>query len=189
MLPVLDATENEKQYPTIMMAVIITMFVLYNCFGQLCYFVYGNLLTSPLITTNLPPGNPVGWFIKIAFCINLIFSYPLIIYPANEIIETYLFSRIKAGTKIKLWIENIYRAAMVMFTVFAAIWLDNSLNRFLALLGAVACAPIAFTLPAAFHLQLCAKTKWEKTVDIVIIVVSIIILVFCTWFTLDTWNQ
>ena len=69
---------------------LLTVLIVYVGFGEFCLFVYGNLITEPLITANLPLG-PVNYIIKIAFSINLFFTYPLVIYPANIIIESYLF--------------------------------------------------------------------------------------------------
>ena len=31
------------------------------------------------------------YFVKIAFSLNLVFSYPLVIHPANLVLESYLF--------------------------------------------------------------------------------------------------
>jgi solute carrier family 36 (proton-coupled amino acid transporter) len=89
-LPLLEVTEKPEQYPKILTYVLVTVMVLYVGFGQFCLFVYGDEIQSPLITTNLPKG-VVVYIIKILFAINLFFTYPLQIYPANIIIESYLY--------------------------------------------------------------------------------------------------
>jgi solute carrier family 36 (proton-coupled amino acid transporter) len=89
-LPLLEVTEKPEQYPKILTYVLVTVMVLYVSFGQFCLFVYGDEIQSPLITTNLPKG-VVVYIIKILFAINLFFTYPLQIYPANIIIESYLY--------------------------------------------------------------------------------------------------
>jgi amino acid permease len=40
-----------------------------------------------------------------------------------------------------------------------AVILGENIDKFLALLGAFACVPVAFTMPALFHYRLSAKTK------------------------------
>jgi len=50
--------------------------LLYVGFGEFCLFVYGDEITNPLITANLPSG-VVVWVIKVCFSINLFFTYPL----------------------------------------------------------------------------------------------------------------
>lgn len=81
-LPVMDVTADKKKYRTVLFIVITTVFLVYLSFGEFCYIIYGNALKLPLITSNLPEDNILIPIIKIAFCINLVFSYPLVIYPA-----------------------------------------------------------------------------------------------------------
>ena len=53
-LPIIEVTENPKQFPMILLAVLITNMLLYTSFGEFCLFVYGNELEGrPLITMNL----------------------------------------------------------------------------------------------------------------------------------------
>lgn len=76
-LPIIEVTENPKQFPTILIAVLLTNLILYTGFGEFCLFVYGSELEGkPLITMNLPYG-PVVWVIKILFSINVIISITL----------------------------------------------------------------------------------------------------------------
>ena len=90
-LPILEITDKPEQYPKVLMAVLTTVLVVYCFFGEYCLFVYGDLLNDPIITANLPPSSVFVWIIKIGFCFNLIFTYPLVIYPANMIIESYVY--------------------------------------------------------------------------------------------------
>jgi hypothetical protein len=91
-LPVQDITANPANYRAIVYGVIITVSVIYILFGQFCVISWGQSLDqSPLITDKLPQ-NGVGWGIIILFSINLIFSFPLVLYPAHVIIENYLYS-------------------------------------------------------------------------------------------------
>ena len=186
-IPVMEITEKQDVFPKVLFAVITTVFILYLAFGLFCFFVYGSALATPLITSNLPPTNPVSWVIKILFCFNLIFSYPLVIYPANMIIESYLFGKMPFST-FRKWLKNLYRTIMVGFTVIIALLLGNALGSFLALLGAFSCTPIAFTLPALFHYKLVAKTGLARTVDLLLIIVSLFIMIFCSAFSIYTWN-
>ena len=78
---------------------------------------------------------------------------------------------------------------MVALTVGISLSMGDNLDKFLSLLGAVACTPIAFTLPTMFHYKLVAKTKAQKVIDLIIIVLSIMIMLFCGIFTLVTWND
>jgi amino acid permease len=53
------------------------------------------------------------------------------------------------------------------------------LDKFLGLVGAIFCAPMAFIIPTMCHLKLVARTNEEKLKDIAIVAFSIMIMVFC----------
>lgn len=59
-------------------------------------YAFGHELTMPLIVDNLPKNYLIHFF-KVIFCFNLIITYPLMINVANEIIESYLFGKMRLG--------------------------------------------------------------------------------------------
>lgn len=56
--------------------------------------------------------------------------------------------------------KNVTRTLLVIINVVFTLSMGDKIDKFLSLLGAVACTPIAFTLPAAFHLKVCATTTF-----------------------------
>lgn len=117
---------------------------------------WGNKIESPLITDLLRP-NFIGWGIKGLFAINLVFSYPLILYPAHIVVENYLYHSWPKSKK-RQWSKNFTRALLVAFTVVVTIAMQHKVDKFLGILGAVSCTPIAFTFPALFHYKAAAET-------------------------------
>lgn len=91
-LPLLDVAEKPEVFSKTLFYVLATVFVLYTSFGVYNYVVYGSELVDPLITANLGQGFLVNC-IKIAYCVNLILTFPLTVYPANIIIESYVFAK------------------------------------------------------------------------------------------------
>jgi len=97
-IPVFEVAQNPKNVPRILGYVLTTVLVVYLIFGFSTLFVYGkelkvNNIITQTITTLEDPDHPDYFMIviKIAFSFNLIFSYPLVIYPANMILEDNLF--------------------------------------------------------------------------------------------------
>ena len=86
----------------------------------------------------------------------------------------------KDKSALRSMLKNLSRAVVVVLSVYFAVVLANKLDKFLSLLGALLCAPLAFTFPTLIHLKLIATKKNEKVEDIIIIFVSFAILVFCT---------
>lgn len=188
-LPLLEVTQKPEMYPRILFYVLLTVMLLYVSFGEYCLFIYGDLLQTPLITDNLPKEGIVVYLIKILFSINLVFTYPLQLHPASTIIESYLFRGMNKSPK-RMWLKNLSRTILVLFTVIFCLSLGNSLDKFISVLGSLACTPISFTLPCIFHLKLFANelTPRQRYIDYAIIALSLFIMVFCTGFTLWNWN-
>jgi proton-coupled amino acid transporter len=146
-------------------------------FGLLCMLSYGEELKTPLIMDNLPQ-NVVIYAFKCIFCINLIITYPLMINVSNEIIESRLFDRLRISETKRYFYCNFLRTLMVALTIVIAILANEKLNKFLSLLGAIACIPIAYILPALFHYRICARNAREKLKDQCLIVFSVIMALF-----------
>ena len=124
-----------------------------------------------------------------AFSINLIFTYPLTAYPANIIIESYIFKEKLKSSKSRTLLRNVSRSAVSLIGLAICILIGKSVDKFISLSGTLTCTPIGLMLPAIFHYKLTNPTKNGKRLDIFIIVVSIAIQIFCTAFTLYTWND
>lgn len=110
---------------------------------------------KPLVTEYLP----FNWFtdlVKFLFACQLIISYTLVIYPANMIVEGYMFGSWPKSRKRQM-AKNISRAVIITCTIVTALAIYNKLESFLSIVGSVSCTPIAFTLPAWFHYKACAK--------------------------------
>ena len=110
------------------------------------------------------------------------------IFPANVILESYIFKNMPKSKK-RQWLKNLFRSFMVLFTIVVCLLLQNRLDKFLSLIGTLASTPVSFTIPCLFHLMLCKPDKLNKAIDWGIIAISALILVFCSGFTIWTWND
>ena len=138
-----------------------TIALVYITYGWIVYTGFGhekNLDNSFNPSTNFIPD---GWFkyiILVLYCFNLFFSYPLVLFPAHTIIESYLYSKMEASKK-RTWYKNITRSLLVAFTVGLTVGIGPKIGKFVSILGSLTCTPIAFTWPALFHYKLVAKNK------------------------------
>jgi solute carrier family 36 (proton-coupled amino acid transporter) len=120
---------------------------------------------------------------------NLILTFPLTVYPANIIIESYIFGNMKPS-KTRTFLKNISRSIVSLIGVGTCILVGRGVDKFISLSGTMACTPISFLLPAIFHMKLAGPlTRGQILVDQLIIGLSIVILIFCTGFTLYTWSE
>lgn len=188
-LPIYDITENKQEYYKLVLVVCAFITLMYVIFGELCVWTYSNRLSfilDPLITGSMPDG-PVSWIIKILFMFNLFASYPLVIYPANMVVESYLYSGWPKSRKRQMC-KNLNRAILVFITVLMAIVVYAKMDRLLSITGGLTCIPIAFIYPAMFHYKACAETKSQKICDALLISVGIGLSVFCTIYAIINWN-
>lgn len=90
---------------------LATLTTVYICFTELVYFTLGDEIQHNFITQELDQKSFVVVAISISYSISLVFSYAMMIYPANLIIEGYLLGpvAIKAEQErhSKFW-PNIY---------------------------------------------------------------------------------
>lgn len=98
-LPISEVTKYPKDYKKLVILCVSVACIMFLIFGNFCCYAWGDSLTSPMITNNLIDGEPgtsegevVVFIVKVFFILNLVFSYPLILYPAIMIGENYMFS-------------------------------------------------------------------------------------------------
>ena len=138
----------------------------------------------------LPSTSIFFCLLKLAYSGNLIFSYPIMISPCNLIIESYVFKCcFRENSVLRHWLKNFSRFIVCITACFIAVALADKIDKFLGLLGAVLCAPLALTMPALIHMKLIAKTNRQRLGDLVIVIVSILILFFCTAQSILNWNS
>ena len=133
------------------------------------------------------------------YSLNLVCSYAIMIYPCNMIIEDYLLKGViqqdargalrARQTTLKYRLQNLSRALVCFAAIYAAIELKDQLDKFLSLLGALLCAPLAISFPCLLHYVVVAKTKTAKTIDLVLLVFSLIILFFSTYQCISGWYK
>lgn len=156
----------------ILVKAIGTLTVIYICFGCVCNLAYGD--NTNIIITEVLPLNVYSNILKTLFCVNLVFSYSITIYPTNAIIENWTSNKSNRAS------QNISRLFVCAAAALIALWMQSRLDKFLGLLGALVCAPLALTVPTLLHLKVCAVTNQQKIVDMGLIILSGLVFVFCT---------
>ena len=158
-LPIREITEKKEDYLKIFTLVVGSIGIFYLFFSEFMIFGYGaDKVQYPLITEALPRKSVVTYGIKVLFCIMLLFTYPLQMYPANIVIENYLVPGWPKSRKRQM-VKNISRTLVVAASCLLAISVYEKLEKLLAIVGALTCCPMAFTLPSLCHYKLIAKTQ------------------------------
>ena len=139
----------------------------------------------------MPLKNPATYILKILFSVNLLFSYPLVIHPANIVVESWLFGTWAKSRKRQMF-KNLSRSIIVAVSCVVALTIYDKLDRFLSITGSLTCIPVAFIIPAALHLEVVAKrdnSKKDIIIDWCILVGAVIALIYCTTSAIITFND
>lgn len=135
----------------------------------MCYYV--------LITDALPSQSYVTYTLKVLYTINLFFSYPLMISPAINLLEGYIFNTTSKPTKGRYWMQNLFRSMTVAFTIVVALCIYKYISLFIDVVAAATCSPLAFSLPAIFHYKLMGQNKWHLFICIVTVALAVFMVV------------
>ena len=188
-LPIMEITENKEQYFTLLTITLIFICVIFISFCEYAAFAYGepifNTAVDPpvqtggvnaLVLQNLPQNSPVAWTVACLYSLVVVFTFPLQIAPANNVLESYLFGGWEKSKK-RQWGKNLSRMFIVFLACTLTIGMYDYISELLEIASALTAIPMAFTLPALFHLKV-AETKCQKAADIIFIIFSIVISLY-----------
>jgi amino acid permease len=119
-----------------------------------------------------------------------LFSAPLMLFPAIKIVENGLFGNRRGRNSFKIkWMKNGVRflLAVICAAVAFGIGADN-LDKFVSLVGCVACVPLCFIFPGLFHFKV-AKNVKDKVYDSILMIWGVGILVYTLYVTINSWIQ
>lgn len=95
-LPIQDITADKEGYFKIICITCTLITTVYLIFAEYCLFAWFEEFKvnpdKPLITDYLPNASIFCDIVKFLFAIQLVISYTLVIYPANMIVESYIFA-------------------------------------------------------------------------------------------------
>lgn len=164
-LPLESETKDKDKFGKILGLSMALISAIYGAFGALGYFAFGSE-TKDIITANLGVGI-ISALIQIGLCINLFFTFPVMMHPVYEIMERRFW-----GGRYCLWI----RWVLVLTVCLVALMVPNFAD-FLSLVGSSVCCGLGFVLPALFHLLVFKEELGWKgwSVDVGIVTLGVVL--------------
>jgi len=189
-MPIYEQTRKSVNFQKMLTMSILSLILLFASFGLLCYRYFGHMEESKtFVIQNLDQND---WFVKVTrllFCINLVFSYPLTVYPTNKILESFIFVKMLHNTPTRKWLKNLSRTIICFLGCFLSISFSNVLDKFLGVSGAVIGIPIILIIPTLCHYKLIAESRRDKILDITLILFSIITMFVCSYNGIKAWIE
>ncbi|KAJ1254579.1 hypothetical protein BS78_K027900 [Paspalum vaginatum] len=145
---------DRRRFRPALLQAIAGVTAVYVCFGACGYLAYGDA-TTDIITLNLPRGWPTA-AVKVALCVALALTFPVMMHPIHEIVEArvlppggWLRRRGAAAERAALHASRV----AVLATLSAVACFVPAFGSFASFVGSTVCALLSFVLPALFHLR------------------------------------
>lgn len=174
-LPLEQEAESKEKFGRTLGLSMAIISITYALFGALGYFAFGDN-TRDIITTNFG-GGLVTILVQLGLCINLFFTFPIMMHPVYEVAERWLFNK-----SYCCWMRWVLVLAVSLVAMFVPNFAD-----FLSLVGSSVCCLLGFVLPALFHLKVFgSEMSWgTAAADVAILVVGVVFAVSGTWSSLQ----
>lgn len=182
-LPIRSSMQEPQHFWQVFCKVFPGIVLFFTGFGLLGYAAYGDA-TLPVVLKNMPQGDILAQGVQGGYVVALILGSPLVFLPAAKITELWVFGAVEKGTKT--WPKNGLRACEVCLFALISLYGGQYFQKFLAFVGALCCAPIAFIYPCFFHLRLCATSTSSKLLDCFIMVLGVATVVFVLFETVSS---
>ncbi|KAL1215517.1 Amino acid transporter AVT3B [Cardamine amara subsp. amara] len=174
-LPLETEMKEKEKFGKVLALSMLFITVMYGSFGVLGYMAFGDE-TMDIITANLGAG-VVSSIVQLGLCINLFFTFPIMMNPVFEIMERRFWSGMYCA-----WL----RWVLVLAVTLVALLVPNFAD-FMSLVGSSVCCALGFVLPAYFHLMVFKNEMgWKQwALDVGIVLLGIILAVSGTWSSLS----
>ncbi|KAI1645289.1 transmembrane amino acid transporter protein-domain-containing protein [Daldinia loculata] len=182
-LPIQSSMTKPERFEWLLGTVMFIVTVLFTAVGALCYATFGEN-TEIEIINNYPQDSKFVNAVQFLYSLAVLAGTPVQLFPAIRIIEGRIFGSHSGRKSVRTkWIKNAFRMLMVLGCGAFSIVGASNLDRFVALIGSVACVPLVYIYPAYLHYKGVA-TSWEAKVgDIIFVVVGVVAMLYTTVIT------
>lgn len=187
-IPIVESMERPDKFPFVLTLGMLIVTVIYILIGTLSYLAYGDTIQAAVIY-NFPQDNKLTIAVELLYSLAICLTAPFMLFPALKIIENGIFGRFKSGRRSRLvkWSKNVYR--VILSTACAAIAFGvggDNLDKFVSLVGSVACVPLCFIFPGLFHWKV--SKKWQdKLIDGFLTLFGIGIMIYTLYVTISSF--
>ncbi|KAI9312596.1 transmembrane amino acid transporter protein-domain-containing protein [Dichotomocladium elegans] len=189
-ISIVEGMENPKKFPLVMNIGMVIVTCVLILIGTMGYVAYGDTVAASVVS-NLRT-DALSVTVQLLYSIAIILSAPFMLWPAIQIIERGIFGTKRSGQVSLKWklLKNLVRAligivsAAVSFGVGA-----KNLDKFVSLIGIVACTPLCFLFPSMFYLKAGPSTIFWKIINAILILFGFAIIGYTLYVNIDSWLQ
>jgi proton-coupled amino acid transporter len=189
-LPIQSSMKKPHHFRGLLYLVMFIITVIFTSVGALCYATFGEN-TKIQIISNFPQDSPIVNAVQFLYSLAVLAGEPVQLFPAVRILETSIFGERATGKRslaIK-WKKNALRTLAIALCICVAVVGASDLDKFVALIGGVACVPLVYIYPAYLHYKGAAETTWAKGLDIATMVIGLVAMAYTSSVTIAQWVQ
>jgi amino acid permease len=186
-VPVIEGMKHPEKFPRVLTIGMIIITLIFTLIGTMGYVAYGDKIKASVVT-NIPT-EPLSVTVQLLYSIAMILTAPFMLWPPLNIVTHGLFGHKRSGriSWVYKWGKNFVRTLVpiVSAAISFGVGADN-LDKFVSLVGIVACLPLCFIFPGMFHYKI-TRNWWLRAVDIVLIMWGAGILVYTLYVNVNSW--
>ncbi|KAI0599705.1 transmembrane amino acid transporter [Biscogniauxia sp. FL1348] len=183
-LPIQSSMAKPERFEWLLGVIMTLITILFTAVGALCYATFGEN-TSIEVINNYPQSSKFVNAVQFLYALAVLVGTPVQLFPAVRIMEGKIFGSHSGKKSVRTkWIKNGFRMVLVVICCIISILGANNLDRFVALIGSVACVPLVYIYPAFLHYKGVATSTATKAGDIIFMVVGLIAMIYTTAITI-----
>ncbi|KAI3394829.1 hypothetical protein diail_2166 [Diaporthe ilicicola] len=185
-VPIHASMRHPEKFEPLLGLVMLIITCIFTSVGALCYATFGDR-TQIEVINNFPQDSRLVNAVQFLYALAVLIGNPVQLFPAMRILEGQIFGH-RSGKKDLLtkWKKNAFRTSLVILCCGIGIGGSTNLDRFVALIGSVACVPLVYVYPAFLHYKAVAVTAREKIADGVLMALGIVGMVYTTAITISS---
>jgi proton-coupled amino acid transporter len=187
-LPIQSSMKKPENFSYLLYLIMFIITCIFTSIGALCYATFGES-TEIQIISNFPQDSKLVNAVQFLYSLAVLVGEPVQLFPAVRILETKLFGEKATGKRsaaIK-WKKNLLRTAVMGLCAVIAIIGASDLDKFVALIGSIACVPLVYIYPAFLHYKGVAESKLARSLDVSLMVLGVVAMVYTSGVTIAQW--
>ncbi|KAK4113013.1 hypothetical protein N656DRAFT_778530 [Canariomyces notabilis] len=182
-LPIEDSMLEPQKFEGLLGVVMLLITALFTSVGALCYATFGRT-TQIEIIDNFPQTSRLVNVVQLLYSVAVLVGTPVQLFPALRIIEGRVFGHRSGKRSLRTkWVKNLFRLGVLIVCAAVSAAGTGNLDRFVALIGSVACVPLVYVYPAYLHYKGVARATWVRTGDLVMMVLGVLCMIYTTAVT------
>ncbi|GAB1319774.1 hypothetical protein MFIFM68171_09984 [Madurella fahalii] len=183
-LPIESSMAEPQKFEGLLGLVMVLITVVFTSVGAVCYATFGST-TQIQIINNFPQDSKLVNAVQLLYSVAVLVGTPVQLFPALRIIEGRVFGHRSGRRSLRTkWVKNLFRFGVIVVCGLVSVAGTGNLDRFVALIGSVACVPLVYVYPAYLHYKGVARKSWVRWGDVAMMVLGIVCMVYTTTVTI-----